>query len=54
MGKYTARVSFIVYDFEADSTKDAMEQVSGLVDELVKVDTELTWDDVDYIVQEEN
>lgn len=54
MKKYSAQVSFSVYEFEADSTKDAMEKVSELIDQLVKVDTELTWDDVDYIVQEEN
>jgi len=54
MSKYTARVSFVVHNFEADSTRDAMEKVNELVDQLTKVDTELTWDDVDYIVQEEN
>jgi hypothetical protein len=54
MSKYTAQVSFAIHEFEASSTRDAMEKVNQLFDQLAEVNTDLTWDDVDYIVQEEN
>jgi hypothetical protein len=53
MKKYTAQVSFNVYEFEADSTKNAIDKVDELINELTTVKTELTWDDVDFIVREE-
>lgn len=54
MSKYTAHVSFAVHEFEANSTKDAIEKVNELLDQLAGLTTDLTWDDVDYVVQEED
>lgn len=54
MRKYTAQISFAVHEFEASSTRDAMDKVNELFDQLAEVNTDLTWDDVDYIVQEED
>jgi hypothetical protein len=51
MEKYTARVEFIVYEFEAKSEADANNQINDLVDQLTQATTDLIWDNVDWTLQ---
>jgi hypothetical protein len=53
MSKYTARVEFIVYEFEATSDTQAHEKINDLIDNLASVKTEVQWDDVDWDLQKE-
>ena len=53
MEKYTARVEFIVYEFEATSESNANEKINDLIDQLQQVHTQLTWDEVDWTLHEE-
>lgn len=54
MARYTARVEFIVYEFEADSEHEANDQINILIDQLTQVKTQLTWDEVDWRLYEED
>jgi hypothetical protein len=53
MEKYTARVEFIVYEFEATSESNANEKINDLIDTLSSVKTEVQWDEVDWTLYEE-
>ena len=53
MEKYTARVEFIVYEFEAKSEEHAHEKINNLIDALASVETEVQWDDVDWRLYDE-
>lgn len=54
MARYTARVEFIVYEFEASSEHEANDKLNTLIDELAEVKTSLTWDEVDWRLYEED
>jgi len=54
MARYTARVEFIVYEFEADSEHDANDKINDLIDALASVKTQLQWDEVDWRLYEED
>ena len=54
MARYTAKVEFIVYEFEADSEHEANDQINILIDQLTQVKTNLTWDEVDWRLYEED
>lgn len=54
MAKFTARVEFIVLEFDAKDYDDANDQINGLLDELGDVDTTLRWDDVEWTLREES
>ena len=53
MAKYTARVEFIVYEFEATNEPEAHEIINDLIDALASVKTDVVWDDVDWRLYEE-
>ena len=53
MEKYTAKVEFIVYEFEATSETHAHEKINDLIDALASVKTEVQWDNVDWTLHEE-
>ena len=50
--KYSAIVRFNVFDIEAEYPYKAHEQLNKLIDQLVTVDTDLLWDDVDWTLME--
>jgi hypothetical protein len=52
MAKYTARVEFIVYEFEATNEQEADEIINDLIDKLASVKTDVVWDDVDWRLYE--
>lgn len=54
MAQYSATVQFLVYAFEADNEAEANSKMNDLIDQLSSVDTNSTWDDVDWKLQEEN
>ena len=54
MAKFTARVEFIVLEFDAKDADQAHEKLNGLLDELGDVDTTLRWDDVEWTLREES
>ena len=54
MGKYSATVRFIVLEFEATDTENANDIVNELIDDLAQVDTAVAWDDVDWVLEEED
>ena len=53
MAKYTAKVEFVVYEFEAESESDANNKINDLIDALSSVETKVQWDDVDWRLFEE-
>ena len=53
MEKYSAKVEFIIYEFEAKSESEANEKINDLIDQLQQVHTQLTWDEVDWTLHEE-
>ena len=53
MSKYSATVNFSVYEFDADTMSQANDKINNLIDELTKVETGLTWDDVDWYIRDE-
>ena len=53
MKKYSARVEFTVYEFEAKSEAHANEIINDLIDVLANVETDVQWDDVDWRLYEE-
>lgn len=53
MAKFTARVDFIVLEFDADNHDDANDKVNKLMDELGVIETSLSWDDVEWAVHDE-
>ena len=53
MAKYTAKVEFVVYEFEAKSESEANEIINDLIDALASVKTDVVWDDVDWRLYEE-
>jgi len=53
MSKYSATVNFAVYEFDADTMSQANDKINNLIDELTKIKTTLTWDDVDWYVRDE-
>lgn len=54
MAKFTARVEFIVLEFDAKDADEADWKVNGLLDALGEVDTALSWDDVEWTVRNED
>ena len=53
MTTYYAMVRFNTVEFDADSEDEAEGRVQELIDELGAVDTQLSWDDCDWIIYEE-
>lgn len=54
MAKYSAVVEFRVFDFYAKDRTEVEELLHKLIDQLSAVETDLTWDDVELIVKEED
>jgi hypothetical protein len=50
--KYTATVTFEVFDFEVESREKAEEKISGLIYELGDVNASLSWDNVEITLHE--
>lgn len=53
MAKYYASVVFSTQDFEAANDEEAEEKINQLMDQLGAVDTELSWDNPEWIIFEE-
>jgi hypothetical protein len=51
---YTADITFRVYGIAADDVQGVHDQLNNLIDILGDVDTPLIWDEVDWIIQEED
>jgi len=52
MKTYEARVSFITEEIEAESLEQVEAILTKLVQQLGEVDTDLSWDDVDWNIFE--
>jgi hypothetical protein len=52
MKTYEARVSFITEEIEAESLEQVDAILTKLVQQLGQVDTDLSWDDVDWNIFE--
>jgi hypothetical protein len=53
MTRYYAMVRFNTVEFEAENEDEAEGRVQELLDQLGATDTEISWDDADYIIYEE-
>jgi hypothetical protein len=53
MAKYYASVVFSTQDFDAANDEEAEEKINQLIDQLGAVDTELSWDNPEWIIFEE-
>lgn len=51
--KYTAIVGFRVMPFDAENVEQVEVILNKLIDQLTTVETDVVWDDVDWIIQED-
>lgn len=53
MSKYYAIITFGTDTFEAQNRTEADDKLSEFIDELSKADTSISWDNVDWVIWEE-
>jgi hypothetical protein len=53
VSKYYAIITFSTDTFEASNKQEADDKLNEFVDELSKADTSISWDNVDWVIYNE-